>query len=149
MSKSNVNPNHYKVAGRERQGEDITQAWHKQKHAESLVRRRFGPDVRFQQPAPVQATASAGAAPSLAAKQTVRKADPKTVKKRSEEPRPRSPERGRDQAPRPAAGAPKRSAARRLKKERPTAKQAKKKTRVSRQGAGKRGKRSTAQKRSR
>jgi hypothetical protein len=144
MSKSNVNPNHYKVAGRERQGEDITQVWHKQKHAESLVRRRFGPDVRFQRPAPVQAPASAGAAPNRAAKQTMRKADARPVKKRSAGPPARSPERGRDQAPGPAVGAAKRSP-----KKRPRAQQAKKKTRVSQQGAGKRGKRSTAQKRSR
>ena len=41
MSKSNVNPNHYKVAGRERQGEDILQERHKQKLAESLTRQRF------------------------------------------------------------------------------------------------------------
>jgi hypothetical protein len=37
MSKNNVNPNHYKVAGRSRQGEDILQARNRQKHAESLV----------------------------------------------------------------------------------------------------------------
>lgn len=37
MSKNNVNPNHYKVAGRSRQGEDIPQARNRQKHAESLV----------------------------------------------------------------------------------------------------------------
>lgn len=43
MSKSNVNPNHYKVAGRERQGEDILQQRHKQKLAESLARERFEP----------------------------------------------------------------------------------------------------------
>jgi hypothetical protein len=43
MSKSNVNPNHYKVAGRERQGEDIQQQRHKQKLAESLARERFEP----------------------------------------------------------------------------------------------------------
>lgn len=49
MSKSNVNPNHYKVAGRERQGEDILQQRHKQKLAESLARERFEP----RQPDPV------------------------------------------------------------------------------------------------
>jgi hypothetical protein len=43
MSKSNVNPNHYKVAGRERQGEDILQQRHKQKLAETLARERFEP----------------------------------------------------------------------------------------------------------
>ena len=41
MSKHNVNPNHYKVAGRERQGEDILQTRNKQKLAQSLVRERF------------------------------------------------------------------------------------------------------------
>ena len=30
MTKSNVNPDHYKTAGRERQGEDIVQEIHKQ-----------------------------------------------------------------------------------------------------------------------
>src|SRR5688500_8777883 len=41
MSKHNVNPDHYKVAGRERQGEDILQARNKQKLAQSAVRERF------------------------------------------------------------------------------------------------------------
>ena len=40
MSKNNVNPNHYKVAGRARQGEDIAQARNRQKYAEALVRER-------------------------------------------------------------------------------------------------------------
>jgi hypothetical protein len=48
MSKSNVNPNHYKVAGRERQGEDIAQARNKQKHAHSLARRRSEGDAGFR-----------------------------------------------------------------------------------------------------
>lgn len=34
MTKANVNPNHYKTAGRERQGEDIVQEIHKQKLAQ-------------------------------------------------------------------------------------------------------------------
>ena len=34
MTKSNVNPNHYKTAGRERQGEDIVQEIHKQEFAQ-------------------------------------------------------------------------------------------------------------------
>jgi hypothetical protein len=50
MSKSNVNPNHYKVAGRERQGEDILQQRHKQKLAESLVRERFEPRPAYTGP---------------------------------------------------------------------------------------------------
>ena len=41
MSKHNVNPDHYKVAGRARQGEDILQARNKQKLAQSVVRERF------------------------------------------------------------------------------------------------------------
>src|SRR5688500_20205633 len=41
MSKHNVNPDHYKVAGRERQGEGILQARNKQKLAQSVVRERF------------------------------------------------------------------------------------------------------------
>ena len=41
MSKHNVNPDQYKVAGRERQGEDILQARNKQKLAQSVVRERF------------------------------------------------------------------------------------------------------------
>ncbi len=40
MSKSNVNPNHYKVAGRETQGGDIAQARNKQKHAENVAGQR-------------------------------------------------------------------------------------------------------------
>jgi hypothetical protein len=43
MSKSNVNPDHYKTAGRERQGEDILQVRHKQKRAQMLAQERFEP----------------------------------------------------------------------------------------------------------
>ena len=35
MTKSNVNPDHYKTAGRERQGEDIVQEIHKQKYTQA------------------------------------------------------------------------------------------------------------------
>jgi hypothetical protein len=55
MTKSNVNPNHYKVAGRDRQGEGILQERHKQKHAQSLARKRF------EQTTLPRATAPAGA----------------------------------------------------------------------------------------
>ena len=41
MSKHNVNPDHYKVAGRERQGKDVLQARNKQNLAQSVVRERF------------------------------------------------------------------------------------------------------------
>jgi hypothetical protein len=73
MSKSNVHPGQYKVAGRERQGEDIAQVWNKQKLAESLVRSRFEGDERFQQPAPAGEPESAGAAPTRDVKPTAPK----------------------------------------------------------------------------
>lgn len=41
MSKHNVNPNHYKVAGRERQGEDILQARHRMKLTQVRAQERF------------------------------------------------------------------------------------------------------------
>jgi hypothetical protein len=40
MGKSNVNPDHYKIAGRERQGEDIVQEAHRQKYAEEQAKLR-------------------------------------------------------------------------------------------------------------
>ena len=39
MTKSNVNPDHYKTAGRERQGEDILQEIHKQKYTQAEAAR--------------------------------------------------------------------------------------------------------------
>lgn len=41
--KSNVNPNHYKVAGRERQGEDVVHEREKQEAALEAAARRRGP----------------------------------------------------------------------------------------------------------
>jgi hypothetical protein len=38
----NVNPDQYKVAGRERQGEDIVQTEHKQAHKNALQRAKIG-----------------------------------------------------------------------------------------------------------
>jgi len=73
MSKSNVNPNHYKVAGRERQGEDIAQTRNKQKHAEDVARQRSGVGARSQKPSPQPDGAAPGAAPTRAAKIAVRK----------------------------------------------------------------------------
>jgi len=73
MSKSNVNPNHYKVAGRERQGEDIAQVRNKQTLSESLVRQRYEAGAVFQQPAPVTEAAPPAAASVPAAKETARK----------------------------------------------------------------------------
>jgi len=63
MGKSNVNPNHYKVAGRERQGEDILQTRHKQKHARSLLPGRSTPHTRRERPALVPGPPPRGAAP--------------------------------------------------------------------------------------
>lgn len=40
MGKSNVNPDHYKVAGRERQGEDVVQHLQKQKYNREQARLR-------------------------------------------------------------------------------------------------------------
>lgn len=77
MTKSNVNPNHYKVAGRERQGEDIPQARNKQKHAESLVRRRAERNGASQKTAVDRSAAPASPAlpdgPGRAAKTATRK----------------------------------------------------------------------------
>ena len=64
MSKSNVNPNHYKVAGRERQGEDILQQRHKQKLAESLARERFEPRPAYTEPIQEVFVPEASTAPS-------------------------------------------------------------------------------------
>lgn len=41
MGKNNVNPNHYKIAGRDRQGEDILQERHKERFALNQARERF------------------------------------------------------------------------------------------------------------
>jgi len=148
MSKSNVNPNHYKVAGRERQGEEIAQARNKQKHAESLVRRRAEAGGKVRTPAPERDTAPPATAPARAAKAATRKpraAPPKT---------PPGQKRGHNlvpgstgphaRFPKADRGAVRRStaAARTL-----TAKQATERASVDLQGADKRGKRSTAQKR--
>jgi hypothetical protein len=51
MSKSNVNPNHYKVAGRERQGEDILQGVHKRKLTRSRSSGRTASHVTRERPA--------------------------------------------------------------------------------------------------
>jgi hypothetical protein len=79
MSKSNVNPNHYKVAGRERQGEDIAQARHKQKHAEGLVAARRGPHARFAAAPKAAVPRPAAAVPTPATK----KVSPKATAKRA------------------------------------------------------------------
>lgn len=64
MSKSNVNPNHYKVAGRERQGEDIAQARNKQQYAENLVHQRTAIGARSRNPAPQDGNASPDGGPT-------------------------------------------------------------------------------------
>jgi hypothetical protein len=40
--KSNVNPNHYKTAGRERQGEEVLQELHRQTYAQAKATPRVG-----------------------------------------------------------------------------------------------------------
>jgi len=148
MSKSNVNPNHYKVAGRERQGEDIAQARNKQKHAENVARRRTEIGARSQKPAPQLGAASPDAAPTRAGKTATRKARATRLQT------PPGQKRGHNLVPgstgpharfpkaAPRAALRSRGAAPQL-----NAKQATKRTSVNLQGADKRGKRSTAQKR--
>jgi hypothetical protein len=82
-SKSNVNPNHYKSAGRERQGEDILQTRHKQKHAQSLVRGRFTPHTRAERPALIPGPPPRGAAPVRAAVRTAKTGANTSAKKRN------------------------------------------------------------------
>ena len=54
--KSNVNPNHYKTAGRERQGEDVLQELHKQKYAQAKKgrKRRRGQGENLIAPKPAK-----------------------------------------------------------------------------------------------
>jgi hypothetical protein len=147
MSKSNVNPNHYKVAGRERQGEDIAQARNKQKHAESVVRRRTESGAKPRTSTPQEGATSPDVAPARAAKTATPPARVRPVKTASEQ------KRGRTLVPRsaaPHARFPK--AARRAvpmgAAPEMTAKQAATRASVDlQQGADKRGMRSTAQKR--
>lgn len=124
MSKSNVNPSHYKVAGRERQGEDIAQTRNKQKHAENLARQRTEIGARAGKPAPEDAKDSPG-----------RKRGHNLVSGGSG-PHARFPSPLRVPALRPAGAAPQLPP-----------KQATKKARVKRQGADKRSTRSAAQQR--
>ena len=83
MSKSNVNPNHYKVAGRERQGEDILQTRHKRRHALSLVRGRSTPHTRTERPALVPGPPPRGAAPVRPAVRAAKKAANAAARKRN------------------------------------------------------------------
>jgi hypothetical protein len=148
MSKSNVNPNHYKVAGRERQGEDIAQARNKQKHAENLVRQRTEIGARSRKPAPQDGHASPDGGPTRSAKTAARKTRATPLQTPpghtrghnlvpgSTGPHARFPKAAPRAALRPRGAAPQLNA-----------KQATKRTSVNLQGADKRGKRSTAQKR--
>ena len=84
MSKSDINPNHYKVAGRERQGEDIMQTRHKQKHAQSLVRSPSTPHTtRAERPALSPGPPPRGAAPVRAAVGTAKKGANTAAKKKN------------------------------------------------------------------
>ena len=77
MGKSNVNPGHYKVAGRERQGEDILQTRHKEKYTRSLIPGRSAPHATRERPALIPGPPPRGAAPlrpaNAAARTTVKK----------------------------------------------------------------------------
>jgi hypothetical protein len=147
MSKSNVNPNHYKVAGRARQGEDIAQARNRQKYAEAQVRERTQDEPRSRKPALQDGRASSAASPTRSAVAVPRKtratllpAPPghrrgHNVVPGSFAPHARSAKGARSASLRPAGAAPQREA-----------KQAAKRASVKLHGADKRGKRSTAQK---
>jgi hypothetical protein len=148
MSKSNVNPNHYKVAGRERQGEDIAQARNKQKHAENVARRRTEIGARARKSAPQDRKDSPDAGPTRSAKTAARKprATPlqtppghkrgHSLVRGSTGPHARFPKVVPGVAQRPRGAAPQL-----------TATQATTRANVNLQGADKRGKRSTAQRR--
>ena len=148
MSKSKVNLSHYKVAGRERQGEDIPQARNKRKHPENLVRRR----TKLGEGPPPSAREGGAASPGRARARTARTAARKAratplqtppgqkrghnlVPGRSA-PHPRFPKAARRPALGPTGAAP-----------RVNAKQATKQASVNLQGADEQGKGSTAQKR--
>jgi hypothetical protein len=73
MSKSNVNPNHYKVAGRARQGEDIAQTRNRQKYAEALVRERTEESARSRKAVSQDGTTSPGARQTRSVKAAARK----------------------------------------------------------------------------
>ena len=147
MSKSNVNPNHYKVAGRERQGEDIAQARNKQKHAENLVRQRTEIGARSRKPAPQDGKTlpDGGRTRSATASRKTRTTPLQTPpgQKRghnlvpgSSAPHARFPKAARGAALGPTGAMPQENA-----------KPAAKRTSVNRQGANKPGKGSTALKR--
>jgi len=133
MSKSNVNPNHYKVAGRGRQGEDIAQARNKQTHAENVARRRTEIGARSQKPAPQLGAASPDAAPTRALKTAMRNGRATPLQTPPERKRGHNP---RVPVLRPAGAAPQLPP-----------KQATKKASVKLQRSNKRSKRSAAQKR--
>jgi hypothetical protein len=73
MSKNNVNPDHYKVAGRARQGEDIAQIRNRQRYAEALVRERAERGARSRKQARQGATAASGTGPTRSVKTASRK----------------------------------------------------------------------------
>jgi hypothetical protein len=121
MSKSNVNPGQYKLAGRERQGEDIAQVRNKQKRAESLVRMRSENWPVYQNPAPVADAESAAAAPAETVEQPAPEpaAPPAKTAPRARVARPaakRAARRNTKKAPATAAKARPRKAAKRAPK---------------------------------
>jgi hypothetical protein len=84
MSKSNVNPNHYNVGGRERQGEDILQGRHKRQYPQNLGTGPAASHAAHERPALVPGPPPQGAVPSrtarkVAAAPSTRTANPKQV----------------------------------------------------------------------
>ncbi len=155
MSKNNVNPNHYKVAGRARQGEDITQVRHKQQHAESVALRRLerGAASRRTVATSPEAAAAAKSGPdrplterpdtvaTRKTRATVERAAPGQKRARKPAPGGAVPHAPVAKAG-PAADRPPRGSSPTM-----TVTQAAKKAGTNLQAADKRGKRSTAQKR--
>lgn len=156
MTKSNVNPNHYKVAGRDRQGEGILQERHKQKHAQSLARKRFEQTtLSHVTPGPAGALApgpppgpSRESAASEASSTRASQAPPTKDKARKPASTARRPAAAAvtKKVPRTRAGTGATTGAKRSAKKR-AAPRAARKPSSGAQASDKRGKRSTAQKR--
>jgi hypothetical protein len=148
MSKNNVNPNHYKVAGRARQGEDIAQARNRQRYAEALVRERTEDGARSRKPAPDDGNALPDAGRSRSATTAARHTRATLLQTPpgherghnwvpgSSVPHRRSSKAARSASLRPAGVAPQRKG-----------RQAATRASANVHGADKRGKRSTTQKR--
>ncbi len=80
MGKSNVNPDHYKTGGRERQGDDVAHDRERQEYAQEEARIRF--EKRANRGAPANPGAKpAGRSPATPKKKTTAKGVKKPVVK--------------------------------------------------------------------